>query len=64
VVFCVYHKDVRVRLGVWWNAGRSVAWKMLDGTLRQRISVADAVAMDCDIDAAVQALTMNKHTKE
>jgi hypothetical protein len=52
----VYHRDVRVGLGVRWNADRTVAWKMLDGTLRKKISIAEAVAMDYDIDAAVQAL--------
>lgn len=52
----VYHKDVRVGLGVRWNTDRTVAWKMLDGSLRKKISIAEAVALDYDIDAAVQAL--------
>lgn len=52
----VYHQDVRVGLGVRWNADRTIAWKMLDGKLRKKISIAEAVALDYDIDAAVQAL--------
>lgn len=52
----VYDKDVRTGPGVRWSADRTQAWSMLDGLVKKKISVAEAVAMDYDIDAAVQAL--------
>jgi hypothetical protein len=51
----VYVNDVRRGIGVRWSADRTLAWRMLDGTVRKKITVPEAVAMDYDIDAAAQA---------
>lgn len=56
----VYINDVRRGIGVRWSADRTLAWKMLDGTIKKKITIPEAVAMDYDIDAAAQdALNIN-----
>ena len=56
----VYINDVRRGIGVRWSADRTSAWKMFDGTIKKKITVPEAVAMDYDIDAAAQdALNIN-----
>jgi hypothetical protein len=52
----LYVSDVRVGLGVRWNADRTVAWKMIDGKIQHRITIAEAVALDYDLEAAAVAL--------
>ena len=56
----VYINDVRRGIGVRWSADRAMAWKMVDGTIKKKITIPEAVAMDYDIDAAAQdALNIN-----
>jgi MORN repeat len=52
----LYVNDVRVGLGVRWNADRTVAWKMMDGHVQHRIHIAEAVALDYDIEIAAAAM--------
>jgi hypothetical protein len=52
----VYQDDVRVGLGVRWSVDRTVAWKMCDGLVKKKVTIAEAVALDYDIEAAAQAL--------
>ena len=39
-----------------WSADRTQAWRMLDGLVKKKITVAEAVAMDYDVEAAAHAL--------
>lgn len=52
----LYVNDIRTGLGVRWNADRTMAWKMCNGTIQHKISVPEAVALDYDIEAAALAL--------
>jgi hypothetical protein len=52
----VYLNDVRRGIGVRWNAERTMAWRMFDVTVKKKISIPEAVAIDYDIDTAVQDL--------
>ena len=52
----VYERDVRYGVGVRWSVDRTQAWKLIDGIVKQKISIPEAVALDYDIDAAAQAL--------
>ena len=47
----VYSNDKRCGLGVRWSADRTHAWRMLDGKLQKRITVAEAVALDYEMEA-------------
>jgi hypothetical protein len=51
----VYIHDIRRGIGVRWSADRTMAWKMMDGIVKKKITIPEAVAMDYDIDAAADA---------
>jgi hypothetical protein len=51
----VYINDIRRGIGVRWSADRTMAWKMMDGTIKKKITIPEAVAMDYDIDSAAEA---------
>lgn len=55
----VYKNDVRFGIGVRWSADRTQAWKLVDGIVKKKIPIPEAVALDYDIDAAAQALENN-----
>jgi len=52
----VYFNDVRIGVGVRWSADRTSAWKLQGGQVKKKITIPEAVALDYDIDAAVEAL--------
>jgi len=39
-----------------WSADRTMAWKMMDGKCKKKIAVAEAVALDYDIEALARQL--------
>lgn len=52
----VYCDDRRCGTGVRWSADRTQAWRMCDGVVKKKITVPEAVALDYDMDAQVEAL--------
>jgi len=52
----VYCDDKRFGTGVRWSADRTQAWRMCDGVVKKKITVPEAVALDYDMDAQVEAL--------
>jgi len=53
----VYSNDARIGVGVRWSADRTAAWRMLDGKIKKRIPVPEAVALDYDMEAHARQIT-------
>jgi len=56
----VYCEDQRFGVGVRWSPDRTVAWKMCDGVVKKKITVPEAVALDYDMDANIEAMEQDR----
>jgi hypothetical protein len=52
----VYQQDVRVGRGVRWSPDRSKAWCMEKGIMKKKISAAEAVSIDYELQAVAASL--------
>lgn len=51
----IYEKDVPRGVGIRWSADRTQAWRLLDGAVKENISIPEAVALNYDIEDATAA---------